>query len=145
MLLLTLLWACSDGPAPKDTARDSADAPGHTGETGSSSHTGESDPPVDTAAAFCRDAPDITYASFGRGFMTGNCQGCHASTAENRHDAPEDYVFDTVEDCWRFASSILAVATPLDGDDPSMPPLGGVTDDDRTRLMWWLLCAEPGT
>ena len=74
--------------------------------------------------------------------MRENCQGCHASTATERYGAPDTVTFDTVEEAWIWASSILDVAT---GDSPTMPPAGGVEDDDRTRLRWWLACGERGT
>lgn len=97
---------------------------------------------VDTAALFCKDAPTVNYDNFGHGFMTENCQGCHASTAPNRYGAPEDVAFDSVEDCWRWRERILARSV---GEDASMPPNGGVSEDDRTRLSWWMICAEDGT
>ena len=84
----------------------------------------------------------VTYANFGRSFMTENCQGCHASTTADRYDAPETVIFDTVEDCWGFKERILARST---GDAPSMPPSGGVFEDDRTLLEVWLRCASEGT
>ena len=90
----------------------------------------------------CEDVPTLTWNNFGNGFMLENCQGCHASTAANRYGAPEGVYFDTVDDTWTHASRILTIAT---GDDPSMPPQGGVLEDDRTKLSWWLSCAEPGT
>ncbi len=97
------------------------------------------DSPPDDA---CADVPVVTWNSFGASFVLHNCQGCHASTAADRHDAPESITFDTVEQTWEFAQLILIVAS---GDAPTMPPRGGVTDDDRQRLTWWLECAAPGT
>lgn len=86
--------------------------------------------------------PVLAYTNFGEGFLRESCQGCHASTTLDRHDAPEDVTFDTVEQVWEQADDILRTAT---GDDPSMPPQGGVSADDRTRLLWWLQCGVPGT
>lgn len=85
----------------------------------------------------CADAPITTYDNFGAGFLTESCLACHASTAPDRHGAPEDVVFDTEEQVWALSDRILAVAT---GDDPTMPPEGGVTDEDRARLEVWLRC-----
>lgn len=101
------------------------------------------DEPGDTAdSGLCVDAPVVTYNSFGRAFVERACQPCHATPAPDRYGAPEGVVFDTVEDTWRFADSILARAA---GDAPTMPPAGGTTEDQRTKLLWWLTCAEPGT
>lgn len=90
----------------------------------------------------CADTPVVTWNNFGASFVLHNCQGCHASTAADRHDAPESVTFDTVEEVWAQADRVLATAASA---EPSMPPRGGVTDDDRQRLEWWLTCAEPGT
>ncbi len=92
--------------------------------------------PEETAAA-CAAAPITTYANFGAGFLTESCQVCHASTAPDRHGAPESVTFDTEEEAWEHADRILAVAT---GEAPTMPPEGGVTDEDRERLEVWLRC-----
>lgn len=90
----------------------------------------------------CAGVPLVNYATFGQGFMSTHCQGCHASTTANRYGAPEDVVFDTVEQVWEWAPLILVMAV---GKEPDMPPAGGVTEDDQTRLRWWLDCGEPGT
>lgn len=97
---------------------------------------------LDSADPFCADAPVVTYNNFGEGFLLANCQSCHASTAPDRHEAPEDVTFDTVEQAWAWAGAILAAAT---GEAPEMPPRGGIDEDDRVRLEWWLRCAEGGT
>lgn len=96
----------------------------------------------DTAVAtdlpeICVDAPVATYANFGRGFLTQHCEVCHAATANDRHDAPETATFDTEEEVWAMADRILARAA---GDAPTMPPQGGVSDDDRFLLEVWLTC-----
>jgi hypothetical protein len=85
----------------------------------------------------CADAPVIMWNNFGDGFLTENCQACHASTSTNRYDAPEDVVFDTLDDVKAHADAMLLAAT---GDDPRMPPEGGVDDEDRLKLEIWLTC-----
>jgi uncharacterized membrane protein len=102
--------------------------------TGGGSDSAELDP--------CADEPVVTYETFGAGFLTENCQSCHASTAPDRKGAPEGVVFDTVGDAWAQRDRILARAAI---DPPEMPPLGGTTADDRARLKIWLTCAEEGT
>ena len=101
-----------------------------------SDKSGDDTAPV-TETGPCADAPVVTWNSFGEGFLRENCQSCHASTAPDRHDAPEETVFDTLEDALANADRILARAT---GDDPTMPPEGGVDEDDRARLEIWLTC-----
>ena len=147
MSSLLLLLACTEKPLDS----------GSTGETGASGvETADSTPTedstqdstqetaesADTAVDACEGVPTVTYQSFGRGFLVENCDGCHASTTTDRHDAPENVTFDSVDEVWTWSNVILSVAT---GDAPTMPPRGGVSDDDRTRLTWWLTCAEWGT
>lgn len=81
--------------------------------------------------------PRQTWETFGAGFMTAQCQPCHASTAPDRFGAPEDVVFDTEDDAWIWADRVLARAT---GEEPDMPPAGGPTPIDRERLVQWLTC-----
>ena len=85
----------------------------------------------------CEDAPVLMWSNFGEGFLIENCDSCHASTTNDRHDAPESVTFDTLEEVQAQRDAILSAAT---GDDAYMPPQGGVSDDDRERLEIWLTC-----
>jgi len=114
----------------------------HSLGCGSATTQDSSSATTDTGTDACADIPIVTYANFGEGFLLENCQGCHASTSANRHGAPEEVMFDSVEDAWNWSTVILAVAT---GDEQSMPPNGGISPDDQTRLEWWFSCAAPGT
>lgn len=105
-----------------------------TGADGAGTPSGDS--------GFCATAPVVTYESFGSGFLTENCQTCHASTAPDRHEAPEEVSFDDVTQAWTWADRILARSG---GDSPTMPPMGGTTEDDRYLLEVWLSCAPEGT
>ncbi|MBX2800991.1 MAG: hypothetical protein KTR31_25150 [Myxococcales bacterium] len=78
-----------------------------------------------------------SWETFGQGFLTSQCQGCHASAAVDRFGAPEDVAFDTEADALDWADRILARAT---GPDADMPPAGGPSEQDRERLRRWLLC-----
>ena len=100
------------------------------------------EPDGSDTADICFDVPSVNWNNFGHGFVLESCQGCHASTTPNRYGAPGDVYFDTVDDAWAWRERILARST---GDNPTMPPSGGVDEDDRTKLDWWLNCAEPGT
>lgn len=96
---------------------------------------------TESAADPCADAPHVSWESFGAGFVTENCQVCHASTAPDRHDAPADVIFDTPADVWARHDDVLATAT---GASATMPPQGGVSDDDRYKLEVWLSCGTEG-
>ena len=85
------------------------------------------------------DAPIETWETFGQGFLLAQCQGCHASSTPERFGAPEEVVFDTREDAIFYKDRILARAA---GTDPTMPPNGGSSDEDRERLRLWLTCHE---
>ena len=129
-MIIGMLWGCDD----KGETTSPADVPPGTTSPDTTDTADTADP--------CAGVPLVTYNSFGKGFMTENCQGCHASTTSDRYGAPESSTFDTVEEVWAQADRILIRAA---GDDASMPPAGGVSEDDRTRLGWWLECAEEGT
>jgi uncharacterized membrane protein len=90
----------------------------------------------------CEDAPVVTYANFGQGFLLENCAGCHAATTPERYGAPAELTFDTVDEAWAHAADILATTAP---DDAIMPPGSPASADDRTLLRWWLECADEGT
>lgn len=86
------------------------------------------------------DLPEMTWQSFGDGFVATYCQGCHASGTFDRHGAPASVVFDTEAD---VLSRRDAVARTVLGDAPSMPPGGGVTAEQRELLAAYLKCAGP--
>lgn len=87
----------------------------------------------------CEDAPPTTWDNFGAGFVTENCQSCHASTSTDRNNAPVDVTFDSEDDLWEHSVDVLDVAT---GDRPRMPPQGGVSDAERERLAILLQCSQ---
>jgi len=142
---LAVLLACGGDPETRkvtgtDTS-DTRDSDSHDSDT-HDSDTHDSDTHDSGTLDDCADAPRVTWSSWGQGFLMGHCQGCHASTAIDRYGAPEEIVFDTVDDTWTHANAILSTAT----EDPiTMPPSGGVDPDERTLLAAWLTCATPGT
>ena len=104
---------------------------------------GEPEPePEPPEADPCADVPMLTWDSFGRAFLTENCNGCHAATTLDRNEAPIEVNFDTPEQAWALSGRILARST---GETPTMPPNGGVDPDDLTRLEWWLECGSAET
>ena len=104
----------------------------------------QKDTAVDSAeSSACETGtPSLSWDNFGEGFLLENCQPCHAGNAQNRFEAPEEVTFDNKAQAWYWAERILARAT---GEDADMPPAGGVSDDDKQRLEWWLTCADVGT
>lgn len=129
--LLLLLLACGGEPDAEGDTAPSDSAPASDSGTSGGTDTGP-----------CAGVPVLTWDTFGHGFLLENCDGCHAAEARERYDAPEEVVFDTVDQAWAWADRILVRAA---GADPTMPPNGGVPEDDRQRLAWWLGCGEPGT
>ncbi|MCK6504362.1 hypothetical protein L6R53_13330 [Myxococcota bacterium] len=87
--------------------------------------------------ALCQDAPVVTWEYWGQGFLTESCQSCHASTSADRNGAPASVTFDTEAQVWTHRDAILATAT---GAEPTMPPRGGPSPDDRDLLEIWLRC-----
>ena len=87
-------------------------------------------------ADWCADAVSVTYENFGEGFMLTHCQGCHASDTPERFDAPESVTFDTEEDIALWRESIVRVIFT----DASMPPAGGLTEEELTLAEIWLEC-----
>ncbi|MFT5583353.1 MAG: putative membrane protein [Cognaticolwellia sp.] len=80
--------------------------------------------------------PTVTWDSFGQSFLITHCQGCHASTSPQRYGAPEGLSFDTREQSAELQSSIERTVL----DQESMPPAGGLNDDERELLAQWLAC-----
>ena len=85
----------------------------------------------------CRQPP--TYDNWAQGFLGGKCQSCHASTAPNRHGAPPNVFFDTEEAAMEWSERIYVTIF----EEGSMPPSGGVTNDERILLEQWLECPTP--
>ena len=117
-----------DGGSEDGDSEDGDDSAG--GDTGTPVDTGD---PVDEA---CRDVPLITYASFGQGFLTFNCQGCHGSASPARQGAPESVTFDDHDQALTWLARIYARTY----ESRDMPPALGIFDDDIERLRIWIEC-----
>jgi hypothetical protein len=97
-------------------------------------------PPVEPVGS-CDEQPIVTWETFGQGFLTTYCQGCHGSNAPDRKGAPETIVFDAFDDVVKWKGLILSAVT---SDPPIMPPAGGPPEADRDLVGLWLTCfAEP--
>jgi len=116
-----------DSATPTDTAitETSDTAPPQATDTGE---------PVDPA---CVDVPLITYATFGDGFLTFYCQGCHGSESDERFGAPENVTFDDHD---QASAWLYVIRDVVIGDRPSMPPAGGMPSEELERLRIWIDC-----
>lgn len=122
MWMLAAVLACGDAdPSDSDTPAHACDAL------------------VEPGPAECDGAYEVDWDSWGEGFMLTQCQTCHASSASNRYGAPEANVFDTVEDVCSQRERIQVRVL----DEETMPPAGGLTEDDKVLLQTWLDCVLP--
>jgi hypothetical protein len=87
----------------------------------------------------CETGLDVTWDGWAAGFMLSQCQPCHASETPNRYGAPTSVTFDTLEHC-RAQAGVIEDAVLIRA---SMPPAGGITDDERALLARWLACGLP--
>ncbi len=78
----------------------------------------------------------VSWDSFGQGFLITHCQGCHASTSPQRYGAPEGISFDTQAQAAKQQDAIGRTVL----DQESMPPAGGLNDEERALLEQWLAC-----
>ena len=92
--------------------------------------------PDDTADPGCVDAPQVTWESWGQGFLTTYCTSCHSVTSPSRYDAPVGVNFDTLDEVRTYAGAIRSAVV----DKETMPVGGGITDDDRELLEVFLDC-----
>jgi uncharacterized membrane protein len=95
----------------------------------------------DTGGDPCAEVSVVTWETFGAGFVTENCQSCHASTQTDREGAPADVTFDAAADVWARRDAVLRTAG---AEPPTMPPLGGTREEDRQKLRDWLTCGIEG-
>ena len=154
MISLFLLLACNseknsteETAIPQDTAMYDTGDMADSGDTANLEDTAvedttveDSSEPTDTqepeVSEECIDVPLITYSSFGQGFITFNCQGCHGSGAPDRQGAPESITFDNHEEVLGWLDRIYQrTYVSLD-----MPPALGIFDEDLERLRIWVEC-----
>ncbi len=109
---------------------------------GPSDGSGESssDGGSDMLTPDCDEGPVVTYDTFGRGFLAGYCNGCHGTQVSDRRGAPPEVLLDDRDSVAMYGDRIFARVMPPDGSAPTMPPAGGITVEDRERLIVWLTC-----
>ncbi|NCG17573.1 MAG: hypothetical protein GWP91_00970, partial [Rhodobacterales bacterium] len=90
----------------------------------------------------CEDAPQ--FATVAEPILVQWCVGCHTSQFEgsDRSGAPTGIDFDTYQGAFANAAAIDRVAGGLDGS--TMPPAGGITDEERALLREWVSCGAQG-
>ncbi|MDP2308163.1 MAG: hypothetical protein Q8P18_19240 [Pseudomonadota bacterium] len=94
--------------------------------------------PADTAASdsgTCETA--VTWQNFAQGYFASYCQSCHASTTPDRHGAPEGVDFATEAETREQAAAVRRTVLT----NSTMPPGGGLLEDDVALLTEWLDCA----
>lgn len=81
----------------------------------------------------------LDYNNFGRPFALDWCRGCHSKNIPEamRQKAPPGVDFDTLEDVQKWRDRITIRAT---GTNPTMPPAGGPSEEERALLAEWLDC-----
>jgi hypothetical protein len=92
----------------------------------------------------CPSDNELTYDSFGRGFVESYCTRCHSSELEGdaRNGATPDHDFDTLLGILQVAEHMdqMAAAGP-DATNTTMPPNGDKPSlDEREQLGQWLAC-----
>ena len=88
----------------------------------------------DTQSDFCSA---VQYHNFGASFMVQNCLGCHHPESTNRQGAPEDVALERLENIIEYKERIQ-----IRIEDQSMPPQGGLKEEDRNMAIQWLDCLE---
>jgi uncharacterized membrane protein len=97
----------------------------------------------DVTASRCADTT-LTYASFGKGFVTSYCASCHAAsvTGNARLGAPVDDVFDTRAQIARkvdeLKEQVVVMKTMPFGNSTAKP-----SDAERVKFGQWLDCGAP--
>jgi hypothetical protein len=86
---------------------------------------------------------EVGWSDYTEPLLTTWCTPCHSSTVpeENRRGAPVGVDFDTWAGAVQWADRIAVRAGP----GGTMPPAGGLTDDQRAGLARWVECGADGT
>jgi uncharacterized membrane protein len=91
-------------------------------------------PVVEDTGSGCEDAP--TWDGFAHGFFTSYCDSCHAADTPDRQGAPTTVTFDTEAEAAAQAENVRRTVL----DMQTMPPGGGVFDEDLVKLAAWVDC-----
>jgi len=79
---------------------------------------------------------------FGAPLLFTWCTGCHSSAVpeKDRRGAPLTVNLDALENVRALRDRVFARAADA---HKTMPPAGGISDDDRLLLGDWLACGAP--
>lgn len=88
----------------------------------------------------CERTPALSYDNFGHSLMDQQCAGCHSSLMPEgqRGGAPLGVDLDTYAGVLQWVERVEVRAT---GPEPTMPPGGGLSDEESAHLVEWLDCA----
>ena len=88
----------------------------------------------------CEDI--YTWSTVGAPVLYTWCTPCHSSqlVGDERQGAPDGVDLETLEHARTWADRIEARAL---GEAPSMPPVGGPTEQELTELQAWIDCGLP--
>ncbi len=105
---------------------------------GTDTMVGDDDPLQPPPPGVC-ETSYLDYQNFGKPFALDWCRGCHSSVvpANMRQKAPMGVNFDTLDDVRHWSERIALRAS---GTQPTMPPAGGPSEEERTLLVEWLGC-----
>jgi uncharacterized membrane protein len=103
-----------------------------------SSDPGGGEPPPDPSSELCKTST-LSYQNFAAPFVITWCRGCHGESqpVAMRQNAPIGVNFDTAEDVRGAGARLLVRAT---GSAPTMPPVGGPSEEERALLAEWISC-----
>lgn len=92
----------------------------------------------------CPSGSTLTYAAFGKPFLTKYCSSCHAATLHGsaRQAAPADDVFDTVAQV-RAKSDELIHEVSVEKSMPFGPTSLKPSGSDREQFGQWVACGAP--
>jgi uncharacterized membrane protein len=102
------------------------------------------------SGATCPDSNAPTYGSFGQTFMATYCADCHSATSANRHSAPSDVNFDSMDDIRAHLEDIdVEAAAGPSATNTVMPQLDAKvphapTQAEREMLGQFLACVKDG-
>jgi uncharacterized membrane protein len=77
------------------------------------------------------------YNNFGRAFVQQYCSSCHAQSAAHRQGAPIDIHMQSSDNISEYQQQIFTAI-----ENSSMPPQGGVDENNRSAALAWLQCME---
>ena len=82
----------------------------------------------------CESVP--SYEDWTQGFLKSKCQSCHSTQTLYRYNAPENIFFDDYEDALEHIEAIRSSVLERE----TMPPGGGLSEDEKILLEQWLEC-----